>query len=65
MANDKLDTAPLDDEGRRIQRLIRPEIPRLLSDDVLRRYGAFGLGIGRKRPGGPVAKVLRTMQTAC
>jgi hypothetical protein len=40
---------------RRIQRLIRDALARFLSDNVLDRYGAFGLGIGRKCAGGPVA----------
>jgi hypothetical protein len=55
MADTGLDTAPLGDSEKRMQRLIRDALPRFLSDNVLSRHGAFGLGIGRKRAGGPVA----------
>ena len=55
MANKRLDSAPLGAEEKHVQRLIRDALPRLLSDHVLERYGAFGLGIGRKHAGGPVA----------
>ena len=55
MTQDILDRAPLGSEGTRIQRLIRAELPRLLQQDLIQQFGAFGLGIGRKEAGGPVA----------
>jgi hypothetical protein len=55
MVDTVLDQAPLGAAERRMQRLIRNALPRFLSDNVLERYGAFGMGIGRKCAGGPVA----------
>ena len=55
MTHDILDRAPLGPEERRTQRLIRAEMPKLVTQDLFRTYGAFGLGVGRKGPDGPVA----------
>jgi hypothetical protein len=55
MVDQRLDSSPLGAAERRMQRLIRSALPRFFSDSTLERYGAFGLGIGRKHAGGPVA----------
>ena len=55
MADQRLDTARLEPEERLVRQLIRAALPRFMAEGLPRRYGAFGLGVGRKRPGAPVA----------
>ncbi|MEO0989461.1 MAG: hypothetical protein AAFX00_00770, partial [Pseudomonadota bacterium] len=54
MAFTKLDTTPLTAEQKRTQHLIRAAMPQLMIKYPPRRYGAFALGIGCQKKGGPI-----------